>query len=97
MMIFEDTTIWGRSPTNLDYSKNDIDRQLELEKYTDYQFSTTDKILGGVASIPKAVNKDIEKISSFGDSIINGGKLLSFLLIGLVGYLLLKRFKIWSF
>lgn len=72
------------STKQLDYNIFDIDKQNGLEAYTDYKFSTSDKIYGTVAGVTNVAKKDIKKGTSFiSDSssyIQKGAKVLIFLL-----------------
>lgn len=75
---------WGNGSNTYDYNIFDIDRQIELEKYTDFEFSTTDKTIGTVEGVKKEAVKDIEKVketfSNVGNSFAIGGRTLIILL-----------------
>ena len=85
--------------SQIDYNIFDIDKQNGLEAYTDYKFSTSDKIHGTVAGVTNVAKKDINKATSFiSDSssyIQKGAKVLIFLLGVTLVLNLVKEFRKW--
>lgn len=85
--------------SQIDYNIFDIDKQLGTEAYTDYKFSTSDKIHGTVAGVTNVAKKDINKATSFiSDSssyIQKGAKVLIFLLGVTLVLNLSKELKKW--
>ena len=106
MQVKELYTMWRDSNGNvygnqqLDYNIFDIDKQNGLKAYTNYEFSTSDKIHGTVAGATNVAKKDINKATSFiSDSssyIQKGAKVLIFLLAATLVINLSKELRKWT-
>lgn len=66
------------------------DRMNELEKYTDYEFSTKDKLAALADDISDEANKTFENI---GSSLKITAKTVTFLAIGTAAYLAYSTFQ----
>lgn len=66
------------------------DRMRDLEKYTDYEFSTKDKLAALTNEISQEANKTFESI---GSSLKIGATTVKFLAVGTAAYLTFTAYK----
>lgn len=92
---------WGSVESSYNYDKLDIDRQNALNSYTDFEFSNTDKVLGTVAGVEKAIVKDYDSLTSgadvFADSIKKGAIVLITLIVISTVLGIYGKVRKWSF
>jgi len=75
--------IWGGNPTlsqDLDYT---IDRMADLEKYTDYKFSTTDKAKAFLKQTDQVIMDKVDQITTI-------GTIIPIIILGAIVYRIVK-------
>ena len=72
----------------------DYDRMEKLEKYTDFEFSTTDKTTSIVKGVGKEAKKTLDKIDEIGTNIgaglLSSSKLIRYLPFLVIAYFAFK-------
>lgn len=91
---------WANSNIGFDYNIFDIDRQKGLEKYTDFEFSASDKIKGTAYGVKNEAIKDInnakDSLFTFSSSFKTGGKVLILLFAINLVMQIIQKVKKWA-